>query len=244
MLDAWTGLPAEQIEQLAVGEIRAEDPIPPCTVLIVRTIRPYDADAVKKALQAEPVAGGGGKALFRCKRQEDGLRPVLWFADAQTLVFGLIEKHLDAVPDRPAADFDALPPQASRSPQPTPGRGRAGLGRRLFQGLAQHPRRGVLLGALPAKDADLLGRVRSFGVQIDAEPQGHALVVLKCDSDDAAQVLETRPTAADGKINRDGPWLTWQRNGDPAAPFPSSRLGTSNLENNRLALESFGGAVA
>ena len=223
MLQRWTGLNLGDIDLFVVG-VRAEDGLVPRTVVVVRTLRPYDAEAVKKTLGAEPAVAASGKALFRGRPQELGLRPVVWFADSRTLVLGALEKHLDAVPDQPAENLDALPPAVKEALNQ-----RVDVGDLVWVvGHSDDWRKtaaSLLLGALPPKDAELLGRVRSFAVQMEEPgPGGESQLAVKCDADVAAQALEERltaakPAGADWKTDREGPWLTVRMKGDPFQVF-------------------------
>ncbi len=225
MLQRWTGLNLGDIDLFVVG-VRAEDGLAPRTVVVVRTLRPYDAEAVKKVLAADPAVAASGKALFRGKPQELGLRPVVWFADARTLVFGALEKHLDAMPDRPAENLDALPPAVKEAAR-TRARGhrRPGLGGRPLGRLA-HNRRRARVRRAAAEGRRAAGprpQLRRADVGAGAGRRG-AGRALKCDGDDAAEALEARltaakPAGADWKTDRQGPWLTVQMKGDPFKLF-------------------------
>ena len=213
----------EEVDHLVLG-VKADEGIPPRSVLVVRTTRPYDAEAVRAALQAEPIGMRGGKTLYKCQPRDGGLRPILWCADERTLVFGLLEKHLEAVPDRPAAGLDRLPAEV-----------RALLEERLdaagpawIVGYSADWRKtavALLLGGLTDQDADLVGQVRGFALQLQAQRPAKLLASVQCDDAEAARALETRLLAAkpaadaDWKTAREGPWLTLQMRGDPEAWF-------------------------
>ena len=108
LLERWTGLRPEEIDHIVLG-VKADEGIPPSAVLVVRTVRPYNAEAVHSALGAEPAPAVSGKTLYQCKPGDGGLRPFLWCADERTLVFSLFEKPLEAVPDKPSAGLERLP---------------------------------------------------------------------------------------------------------------------------------------
>ena len=225
-LEGWTGLKMDEIDHIVLGA-RAEDDVPPPAVLVVRTVRPYNADAVKAALQAERLPDGGGKALYKVRPRGANLRPVLWLADDRTLAFALLANHLQDIPDRPAAGLERLAPETRdllenrlESAGPVWAVGHSADWRRTGAAL--------LLGGLPEKDAEFLGRVRDFAVQIQAERPPKLLASLRCDGDDAAQALEARLTAAkpngpDWKTARDGPWVLLQARGDPMTFFGSGK---------------------
>lgn len=222
LLERWTGLKAEEIDHLVLG-VKADEGIPPPAVLVVRTVRPYDAEAVRATLGAEPAPAVGGKTLYKCKTGDGGLRPFLWCADERTLVFSLFEKPLEAVPDEPSAGLERLPADVRMlleerldSAGPAWVVGHAADWRKTAVAL--------LLGGLAEKDADLVGHVRDFALQWQAERPAKLLASIRCDDADAARALETRlmtakPADADWKAAREGPWLTLQLRGDQATLF-------------------------
>jgi hypothetical protein len=222
LLARWTGLKLEEIDHVVVG-IKTDDPVPPRTVVVVQTVRPYDAAAVKEALAAEPIADAAGKALFRGKPRDGGLRPFLWFADERTLVVGLMEKHLEAVPDRPGADLERLSPEVRTLLEERLESG----GPAWVVGYSADWRRtaaGLLLGPAPEKGADLAGHIRGLAAQLEAGIRMTAAV--QCDDADAAKALEAKLIAARGpghdggmKTALEGQWLTVQFWGDPAKLF-------------------------
>ena len=216
LLERWTGLKAREIDHLVVG-VQAEDGVPPPAVLVVRTVRPYDADAVKTALDAEPSPNGaGGKALYQGKPRDGGFRPVVWFADERTLVIALTARSLEAVPDRPAEGLQRLPAEV-----------RDLLENRLLPGgpawvvghSADWRRTGAAL--LLEKDAEMLGHVRDFAFQMQAERPATLTAFLRCDGEKAARALEDRlagakPAGAEREAAHEGPVVTLQLRGDPA----------------------------
>jgi hypothetical protein len=220
LLERWTGLKAEDVDHLVLG-VKADDDLLPRTVLVVRTVHPYNADAVRTALQAERLPDAGGKTLYKCKPRDGGLAPVLWCADERTLVFGLIAKHLETVPDKPAVGLERLPAEV-----------RALLENRLQSagpawvvGYAADWRKTAAAAFFTEKDSDFLAHVHGFAVQLHAEQPTTLLASVQCDNADAAQALEKRVLAAkpapdaDWKAAREGPWLTLQLRGDPTAFF-------------------------
>ena len=233
LLERWTGLKAREIDHLVVG-VRAEEPFPTPTVVVVRTVRPYDQGAVKAALGAEPSANAAGdKTIYQGRPADGGFRPVIWFADERTLVVGLIARHLEAVPDRPADGLERLPTAVREQLQSLlPG------GPVWVAGQSPDWRRtgaALLLGrVLPEKDVDLLGHVRDFAFQLQAERPMTLAAVVRCDGEPAAEALETRlteakPAGADWKLAREGPLLSLQLRGDPTALVPRLPLGNEDL---------------
>ena len=219
-LEQWTGLKIEEIDHLVLG-VRANEDLPPRTVLVVRTMQPYNADAVRTALHAERLPDAGGKVLYKCKPADGGFAPLLWCADERTLVFGLLAKHLEAVPAKPAVGLERLPDEVrsllENRLQPS--------GPAWVVGYSADWRKTAAAVLLSEKDVGLLGRVHSFAVQLQAEQRTTLLASLQCEGADTAETLEKRllalkPTPdADWKAAREGPWLTLQLRGDPAAFF-------------------------
>jgi hypothetical protein len=223
MLERWTGLKMDDVDHVVLG-VQADDALPPQTVLIVRTSRPYDADAVKTALHAEQAGGAGNKTFYKGKPADGGLRPVLWFANDRTMVIGLLERHLEAVPDAPAAGLERLPAEM-----------RTLLEERLQSAgpawmVASSPDwrktgAALLIGALSQSDADLLGHVHGLAFQLQADKPLKFLASVQCEDEKTVEALETRLTAVkpaavtDWKTARDGSWLLLQVRGDPAAFF-------------------------
>jgi hypothetical protein len=220
LLEQWTGLKVEEVDHVVLG-VKADDALPPRAVLVVRTLHPYNADAVRTTLHAEPLPDAGGKKLYKCKPRDGGLATVLWFADEQTLIFGLVAKHLEAVPDKPAVGLERLPAEVRTLLQ---NRLQA-AGPAWVVGYAADWRKTVAAAFLTEKDADLLGRIHAFAVQLQAVQPTTLLASLQCDNADAAQALEKRLLAAkpapdaDWKAAREGSWLTLQLRGDPMAFF-------------------------
>ena len=226
LLERWTGLKTEEIDHLVLG-VQADDALPPQTMLVVRTVRPYDADAVKAVLQAERAGEAGRRVFYKGKPRDGGLRPVLWFADDRTLVVGLLEKHLEQVPEAPAVGLERLPAEV----------------RTLLEGRLQaagpvwltahsedwrNTGAAMLIGALAKTDADLLGHVHGLAFQLQAEKPLKWQAAVQCDDDKTAEDLETRLSAVkpaavtDWKTARDGSLLLLQLRGDPAAFFKST----------------------
>jgi hypothetical protein len=220
LLERWTGLKVDEVDQLVVG-VKADSDFPPRAMLIVRTVRPYDSEVVRTALQAERLPDANGKTLYKCKPRDGGLAPILWCADERTLVFGLLARHLEAIPAKPAVGLERLSAQV-----------RTLVENRLqaegpvwIVGYGADWRKTAAAVLFPQKDADVLGQVHGFAVQLQAERPTTLLASLQCDSPDAARELEKRLLAtkpaldADWKTAREGSWLTLQLRGDPTAFF-------------------------
>jgi hypothetical protein len=107
-LEQWTGLKLEQIDHLVLGS-RLEDRFPPHVVLVVRTRQPYDAAKVRATLQAGRPQLRAGRTVYRFDLKGIPFGAAVWFADEQTLVFGLSAEDLDAVPKTPEPGAERLP---------------------------------------------------------------------------------------------------------------------------------------
>jgi hypothetical protein len=220
LLERWTGLKIEEVDQLVLG-VKADNDFPPRAVLIIRTVQPYNADAVRTTLQAERLPDANGKTLYKCKPRDGVLAPILWCADERTLVFGLLARRLEAIPAKPAVGLERLSAEV-----------RTLLENRLqaagpawVVGSAADWRKTVAAVLFPEKEANLLGQIHAFAVQLQAEQPATLLASLQCDNADAAEALEKHLLAAkpapdaDWKAAREGSWLTLQLRGDPAAFF-------------------------
>jgi hypothetical protein len=215
-LESLTGLKWEEIDHVVLG-LKAEDGIPPRLTLGVQTKEPYDAQAVRDALHAQPAPAPGGKALYSFKPKEGWLKLHLWCADERTLIVGLLPSHFTAVPSRPADGANRLPEEV-----------RTLLEKRVESaspvwavGFAEDWKQTgapLLLSRLPQEDFDRLNRVRSFAVCLTPGSRGVS-AALKCDDAAAAAALEKRlldakPAGADWTTAReDDVWLLLQLRG-------------------------------
>ncbi len=72
-------------------------------VLVARTRRPYDKDAVRKALNCNRHTEAAGRTLYHFTLERLKAPAVLWSPDDQTLVVGLLPKDVAAIPNAPTA---------------------------------------------------------------------------------------------------------------------------------------------
>ncbi|HVS39157.1 MAG TPA: hypothetical protein VMS17_26600 [Gemmataceae bacterium] len=222
-LEGWTGLKVQEIDHVVIG-VQADEPLPPPAVMVVRTIHPYDPSVVKGAVGAEPnPLTLGGKRVFQGKLHDLGQRVYVWFADDRTILMALWSKHLESVPDRPAAGLERLP-AAVRNLLQTRLAADGPMWVVGHSGDWRQTAAAVVLAALPKKDADLAGHVHDFALQLRAEEPMTLAAVLGSDGEDAARRLEARlaaakPAEADWKAAREGQWLTLQVRGEPMALF-------------------------
>jgi hypothetical protein len=99
-LPTWTGLEASALDHAVLGLALPEAGFPR-VVLVLRTRRDFEVDAVKVALHAKVVENAGRneqRKLWEVKLGNAELPATLWIADDRTLVLGLIP-----------ADFTELP---------------------------------------------------------------------------------------------------------------------------------------
>ncbi|HXG13193.1 MAG TPA: hypothetical protein VNK04_25775 [Gemmataceae bacterium] len=107
-LEKWTGLRAEDIDQVAVGLKVKDHTFPPRLTLVVQTRHPYDLDVIRKALSAKRPIERSGKLLYPVTL---GSVPAeLWCPTDTLLVLGLEPSDLDAVPLTPQSGIQHLAP--------------------------------------------------------------------------------------------------------------------------------------
>ncbi len=157
LLERWTGLRLEEIDHLVLG-VRVNGDFPPRAVLVIRTVLPYNPDAVRKTLEAERLPDANGKTLYKFKQRDGGLAPILWCADDRTLVFGLLARQIEAVPAMPAAGLERLPVEVrtlleNRLQTPGPA---------WVVGYAADWRKTAAAVLFPEKAAALLGQIHSL----------------------------------------------------------------------------------
>jgi hypothetical protein len=110
-IQQWTGLKLRDIDHIVLG-LRLKSLLFPRMTLVVRTRRPYDAEAVRKALQASPAPEPDKKELYKITLGESVLDRVAaaWLADSTTLVFGLSTTDFKPVLTTPREGVDHLAP--------------------------------------------------------------------------------------------------------------------------------------
>jgi hypothetical protein len=208
----WTGLAVEELDQVVLG-LRAEEPL--SALLAVRTRKPYELRKILETLRAERIAGAGPKTLYRIRLQGSNLPVLLWPADERTLVAGLVERVVQALPAAPRDGADHLPAEV-----------RTLLRERIEPGAPAWVAGQVedwdktavpsLLGRLAPEDRDRLLSVRGFALCADLDRRATVKAALRARSEAAAEALDTwlvktapGPESA-VKTARDGRWLTWQ----------------------------------
>jgi hypothetical protein len=210
---------AEDIDHFVVG-VKAEDAFPQRTTLVVRTRRPYDADAVRAGLHAESQGRLNGKPVYRFRTEIRGPEKDadLWCADDRTLIVGLFDgRHLRAVPDRPDG-IDHLPAAVRElletrvETAPVWAVGASDDGWKNVNGALEWA------GLLSKDGAGRLAKVRGFALSLRTDTATTLDGVLHCaDAETAADLKRradaARPASADWNVDATGPWLTLQLRG-------------------------------
>ena len=109
-LEQLTGLKLEDLDEVVLSLKMQEDVIPQI-ILIARTRRPYDPEAVRAKLKAKRAIELQGKRVYRFTPEQLQLVGALWCADERTLVFGLHPNDLIDLPTAPIVDVERFPEQ-------------------------------------------------------------------------------------------------------------------------------------
>jgi hypothetical protein len=190
-VEKWTGLAMQDIDHVVLG-LRIRGNLLPRMTLIVRTRRPYDAEAIRKKINASRAPEPGKKELYRVTMEKSLVTPHLWFTDERTLIVGLSGNDLEPVPARPREGVDHLMPELKsflkdRLSQGTPA-WMIGNAQDWDQTLTWN-----LLFAQLKKDGqpvELLAKVRTFGVSFQFN-EGMALnAAFLCMDETTASRLE------------------------------------------------------
>jgi hypothetical protein len=108
-----TGLRLEELDHIVLG-LRSQEDIIPHLFLIVRTRRPYDAQAVRAKLNVKRPIELPGKTVHRFALEQTQLIGSVWFADERTLVFGWQPNDLIELPTSPIARVERFPDQIAK----------------------------------------------------------------------------------------------------------------------------------
>lgn len=234
IVEQWTGLPREEIDHLALGMNIKDNPFVPHLVLVVRTVRPYDGEALRQKIKATPLPPDRGpKALYKVEAKEAPFSPNLWFADEQTIAIGLLPGDLKKLPDKPREDATHLPAplRAALETRLGPGMPLWAVGKpegwdKTFLWLKFVPDRNHPL-------ARLLPLLQTFAAGVLIADVPTLAVHCECKNDAAAQTLETELKAVDWKklgrgmdeavTTREGTWVTVQLKARPPAPRPDQK---------------------
>lgn len=213
-VERWTGLRLQDIDHLVLG-VKVDDPLPPPTILVVRTTRPYDLKKLRSTLEAKS-AGGGKRPLYRF--QPAGLPFPLYFggADPRTLVLGLSPTHLAEVPLRPVAGLDHLATPVRKVLEDRVGPGGPLWAAGHAQDWTKTPA-APLLGEPKKEDLKGLQKVRTFAVWLVPTDPVKVFAAVECADPAAAEALAERylsgweKAAPEGrKYSREGAWLSGQ----------------------------------
>lgn len=112
-LEKWTGLKAEEIDQVVLGLKVMDGRIIPRMTVVVETRQPYDSEALRKTLRAKRSVQRNGKTLYPFQLPFLKIADVpaeLWCPTETLLVIGLEPNDLDAVPLTPQPGLEHLSP--------------------------------------------------------------------------------------------------------------------------------------
>jgi hypothetical protein len=196
VLERWTGLRLQDMDNIVLG-LRIQGQLIPRVNLIVRTTRPFDAQAIRTALHATRAPEPGKKELYRVKLEKSVLTPVLWFADERTLIVGLKVEDFEAVPAMPREGIDHLQTEIRSFLKERLGQGTPAWLAGYAENWEIHWR--ILLDrqAREGQPIDLLAPVRTFGVWFQFS-DGLALnAAFQCTDEAAAAALEAYLTGRD-----------------------------------------------
>ncbi len=113
-LPSWIGLQAEDIDHLVLG-VRIKDDLIPPFYLVIRTVRPHDAEELRKRLnKGKRLASASKKKLFEFRPLKRDFPIHAWLADERTVVLALIAEQLEALPNEPVADLRQFAPELRR----------------------------------------------------------------------------------------------------------------------------------
>jgi hypothetical protein len=182
----WTGLDADDIDHVVLGVSMTEKTTR--LVLVLHTRRPYDPEKLRERLKATRSVDSAGKKVYPFHPDKLAFgAPALWSPSDTMLVVGFTHFDLDAVPDRPAANADALAAPVRQLLHNYVGVGScawvAGDGELL----------GTLLPfAAPTADLKVFAGVRTFGIWRKRAPYLDVRGSFQCRDADAARLLEEK----------------------------------------------------
>src|SRR5439155_8915510 len=95
-IEKWTGLKWEEIDELAIA-VKIDGLLIPRPTLIVRSILPYQTEAILKKLHAVAIPEAAGKDRYRIQWGKSSFKPALWCPpEGRTFVIALTPADLDA----------------------------------------------------------------------------------------------------------------------------------------------------
>jgi hypothetical protein len=215
-VEQWLGIPAGNIDHLAVGSVLESggvSSLTPPTVLVIRTRDTVGVNRLREALNAgpareRPTPEGGKRAVSPCRVKDVSLS--LWLPNSKTVVIGLFTEF-DNLPATPADDNARIVPETRQL-----------LEERLSAGMVAWAavssadwKSSPLLGALPGLKALPLGErydaVRALALGVPREKPLRVQAAVRAADEAAATKIE----AAAGKdarlkVAREKEWLTVQ----------------------------------
>jgi hypothetical protein len=102
-----TGQELQDLDHLVVG-VHLDDAFPPHLWIIGRTKKPYDADRLRKKLEAQRVADTGSRIIHRFVARQMPIPLNLFCPDDRTIVVSLLPGDLKAIPDTRNEKLDQL----------------------------------------------------------------------------------------------------------------------------------------
>lgn len=198
-LEKNVGIRRTDIDHVVFG-VRLVDRQFPRVVLIVRTRQPYDADKVRAGLKAGRRIDVGKKEVYQFNLEKPRLSAFLWCAGPTTLVVGISDKDIEAVPTSPAGGVEQL-----AEPLQVFLKERLNVGTQAW--VAGHAQNWdtVRLLATPFLTEDnqkLIARVETFGFWLRLDEKVEVRGAVRCTDAASAQSLEQALTLALSKENR------------------------------------------
>ncbi len=217
----WTRFEPSEVAHLIIGfklvkQVPGDLPLPPRMELIVHTKSAFDADTVRKRLNAHLDSEDGKRRLDRFELGNKQLSAVLWCADDRhTFVFGLVPSDVKAVPPTPEPNLDRLPRELREVLQERVASG----GPLWIAGTSDDWSKtwaAKLFDKLPAADRARLNRVRTFAAWVQLDESVTVRGAFDCRDDAGAKGLEDyfHGLSKDGdpglKMANDSGWITLQ----------------------------------
>jgi hypothetical protein len=196
VVERWTGLRLQDMDHIVLG-LSIQGQLIPRVNLIVRTTRPYDAEAIRKALHAPRAPEPAKKELYRVKLEKSVLTPVLWFADERTLLIGLKVEDFEPVPAKPREGIDHLQTEIRSFLKERLGQGTPAWLAGYAENWDIHWR--ILLDrqAREGQPVNLLAQVRTFGVWFQFSEGVTLNAAFQCTDEAASTALESYLTGRD-----------------------------------------------
>jgi hypothetical protein len=211
-LPSWVGLRPEDIDHF-VFAARLEDAVIPPFALVLRTVQPYDEEALRQRLKATRL-GNTKKKLYSFRTLHKDIPLNVWFADDRTLVLSLFPDQLEALPPQPVEGLQQLPEEVRSVLQtrrePIAPAWIVGHSRNWSKTSASR-----FMGRMKTEDLQRLAALQSFGIWLAPEKTLEVKAVLGCKDEASARDLDEYFHTLRGpdpafRTALDGPWLTLQ----------------------------------